>query len=549
MAQLPQINYRQISIPKGPGPQQAANEAAQIARGTQVITEGLIRINEATREFNIESATVDAQNRMSVWERDNAGREVWSAQEVKDAGLEDQVNMFEGIDGEGNPIPRQFIPKHEVYPLAQRREMEAVILSAGGTINNANDRKKWSGEMTAAGNEVNNATVLASQKEAIEWTRQMQAVNIAEAQASGNFSGAATLIRTRFTNPALRDEALQENAVMEEEYNIMMFSQTATPDQLDERAALMRTPEYLAESPMDSKQLLDKANTMESLAGVRRSQQKTAETAAYNSSVDAYWQANYRDPQALLANMPSHFKDEDIRSVVSFAKTTAGGGTVKTNVATWSMLDDMKRDDPDAFRGTNLLQYADKLSTTNFQQLKNDQNELKDQFEGKGDPEGYATNQQVINTGLVNLNINPTGTSGQKRRVLMTTIFAAALEREASARSQKGQPAMSTVEKEAVINDIVGVEIQTYKGTMLEIAPWDDLKDEEDISRVSQGIRTLNEPVTAINADAYVALEDNDIPLTLENLQIARELRRNNQIVTEGSVAALKERLQNARLK
>jgi SepF-like predicted cell division protein (DUF552 family) len=273
------------------------------------------------------------------------------------------------------------------------------------------------------------------------------------------------------------------------------------------------------------------------------------ETAAYNRSVDTYWQQNYRDPQALLANMPAHFKDEDIRSVVSFAKVKAGGGTVKTNIATWSMLDDMKRDDPDAFRETNLLQYADQLSNTNFQQVKADQNELKNQFEGKGDPEGYATNQQVINTGLVNLDINPTGTNGQKRRVLMTTIFASALEREAAARAQQGKPAMSTVEKEAVINDVVGVQIQTYTGNLVQIAPWEDLDDEEDISRVSQGIRNLNEPVNAINAEVYTVLEDKNIPVTLENLQIARELIRSNRIVTEGSIRAVKEDHQNAQLK
>jgi hypothetical protein len=549
MAKLPQIQYRQVSLPTQPGPGAAVAEASQISQGTRMITEGLTRINEMTREFNTEAATVDAGNQMSLWERENAGREVWTAQEVKDAGLEDQVNMYQGTDEDGNPIPREFIPKHEVYPLAQQREIESAINSSGNIITNNSDRKKWSGDMTARGNEVSTQSYIKAQADAISWTHKEQEVKIVEAQASGNFEGADRLIDARYTNPGLKAEAKQANAVMEEEYNIMMFSQEATPDQLDEQATLMRTPEYLAKSPMDSKQLLAKANTMESLAGVRRNQAKTMKTEAYNRSVDSYWQANYRNPDALLANMPAHFKDEDIRSVVSFAKTTAGGGTVKTNIATWSMLDDMKRDSPDTFRETNLLQYADKLSTTNYQQMKTEQNELKSQFEGKGDPEGYATNQQVINTGLVNLDINPTGVSGQKRRVLMTTIFASALENEAAARSQKGLPAMNTEEKEAVINGVVGVQIQTYTGNLIQIAPWEDLDDEEDISRVSQGIRNLNEPVTAINADAYVELENKNIPLTLENLQIARELKRNHQIVTTGSVQALKEKLQNAQLR
>jgi hypothetical protein len=182
MAKLPQIQYRQVSLPTQPGPGAAVAEASQISQGTRMITEGLTRINEMTREFNTEAATVDAGNQMSLWERENAGREVWTAQEVKDAGLEDQVNMYQGTDEDGNPIPREFIPKHEVYPLAQQREIESAINSSGNIITNNSDRKKWSGDMKARGNEVSTQSYINAQADAISWTHKEQEVKIVEAR-------------------------------------------------------------------------------------------------------------------------------------------------------------------------------------------------------------------------------------------------------------------------------------------------------------------------------------------------------------------------------
>jgi hypothetical protein len=254
MAKLPQIQYRQVSLPSQPGPGSPVAEANQIARGVDTLTRGLTSINNATREFDSQAASVDAQNNLATWERDNAGREVWTAQEVKDAGLEDKVNMYQGVDEKGDPIERKLIPRHEVYPYAQQRAMESIISSSGNMINNPLDKRNWTRDMTARSAEASAKTMGLAERDAIAWTHKEQEVKILEAQGAGNFEGASDLIDARYVNPGLKAEANAANKVKEEEWKLSTMLMTEDIDELNEALDYMSSDKFASDSVLSRKQ-------------------------------------------------------------------------------------------------------------------------------------------------------------------------------------------------------------------------------------------------------------------------------------------------------
>jgi hypothetical protein len=536
-----------VTGPKGIGPGPAAAKARGIAGAVDVATRAFTGINAAMREYDITQSKVRVDNAVTQWYTDNANRDSYTPDEIRSAGLADQVQLTEGVDEAGNTLQREVIPAHEVQHLMLSKAYERAIKGAGSGISNTQDLNLWTQDMNANRDKAVMQAAVAARGKAVEWKNKERDVVIAQSQAAGNFDGAADLIRGRYMNKGIRAAALQENAEMKEEHEQMLWSQTATPSQLRERAKEMVTEDAIADSARSSEEMNASAGRLISLAGVKERESKALGKEIYQAGVNAHWQQYYQDPAALLANMPLNFNEEDIRSVVSFAEKTAGGGAVKTNLATWANLTDLSNDPAreEKWRETNLLQYQDRIASAQWMTLFNDQQEAKQIHRGEGDPESYATNKQMIDAGLDMMNIRLTGTSGASERAAMVPVFASALEAEEAARGVQGKPKMNSSEKMAVINGIVDVEL-TVKGKLRTVVPWDD---SEQIRRVNSGLITLNEPVNAENANAYNHLEDEDLPTTLENLQAARWLLKNNSLVTESSVEAAKEMAKNAQLK
>jgi hypothetical protein len=212
MAQLPQIQYRQVSIPKGPGPGQAIARANQIAKGTEVLTQGLSGIVEAKRSYDVTKASVDVGHAVSTWERDNVNREVYTAQEVKDAGLDNQINMISGYDPKGDPIYRDVIPAHEVNTFMLEKVTNDAIAVQGSTLNPI-DAKAWTTDMNSRRDAVLLGSAQVNTRKAVEWKSKEREVDIASLQADGDFGGAATLINEGYMSPGAKKEAHRINFV------------------------------------------------------------------------------------------------------------------------------------------------------------------------------------------------------------------------------------------------------------------------------------------------------------------------------------------------
>jgi hypothetical protein len=245
MAQLPQIQYRQVSVPTGPGPESAVARANTIARGTEVLTKGLAGVVEAKRDYDVTRASVGVGHTVSSWERDNAGREVYSAQEVKDAGLDTQVNMTSGYDAEGNPIYRDVIPAHEVNTFMLEKVTNDAIAAQGSTLN-PRDAKAWTSDMNTKRDAVLLGSAKVNTAKAMQWRIKEREVDIATLQADGDFAGAATLINAGYMSPGAKREAHRINFVKAKtsEVNLGIMNAQSVDDYDNLMLATTGNPEW-----------------------------------------------------------------------------------------------------------------------------------------------------------------------------------------------------------------------------------------------------------------------------------------------------------------
>lgn len=273
MAKLPEIRTTQVSLPKGRGPGEALQEAKGIAQVSNAITESVLLVNEANREYKYDQAKIQSQNDLLAFDKNLAGKEYWSADEVRELGLEGQIDIMDKDDA-GATIDRQKIPRHEVYPLLLQEQMGRTLRQRSNGVSSV-DRDRWFSEMNTAKEKVITDAVIKAREQAVDWTLQARQQDIAEAQAIGNYDGADALIRKAYTNPALRDEALQKNAVTREaaKYHQVIAQRTAAEIEL---AADQLEDMDLEDTPYDSKQRAAQVSTLRTAATSKR----TADDAA-----------------------------------------------------------------------------------------------------------------------------------------------------------------------------------------------------------------------------------------------------------------------------
>lgn len=280
---LPGIKYSGVSVPLGRGPGAAVVKANQIGQMTDTLVKGLSYINEQKREYDLESATVNAGSDVTGWEAENAGRQTFSREEIEAAGLDSEVNMVAGQDAEGNDIMRTEIPRHEVYPLLLNKHIDDSVSKYGSTLSNQQDAKNWRRDMDAKRVEIVGKEVANSQRKAVEWRLKQGEVDIARAQADGNFVGAERLIQSHYVNPAMRTEAMHNNRVSAEKWEIGRQLMETDPDKLDETIDYLSSDKFLEETLLSPAE----QNRYYGAALGRRNAMTTAQNKAEAQAQDA----------------------------------------------------------------------------------------------------------------------------------------------------------------------------------------------------------------------------------------------------------------------
>jgi len=533
---LPNIEHRKVTGAAGsvPSPATAVAESRQKQAILGEAFKQARDVSESHRAYELNKVNSQYADEMSDWRREASSKDVLSAGEIKAMGLDDV------IDTQG----REFIPKYEWYPTALERRMDETRSKYGGKIKSGADRNKWESAVGKSDNKMLESEVNQAFKEQRTVDRKMRLNDLDQYVRSGHYDSARTVLSDpMFAGDPEAEQMMNKINVTEERHEDQTFMQNASPEELRERAVEMRSKDYTESSSRSAADLASDANTMDSMAKVRETQATKEATKAYNAAVDTHWQNNWNDPSALVANMPMGLKDEDIRSIVNFASSTAGGTTVKTDVPTWDMIETMSGQEPDRFRDTNLLQYRDKLSTAQYQTFRQRQLDLEKQASGETDkPPSYQTDKSLIDTGLTRLGINPTGTSGRNERHEMTSVFARELEDAEAENQRAGKGPLTNTEKEQIIGDVVTYQY-TAKGKSRKATPFEDM-DSEDIIATTSALRTMNLDVTAKNADAIVRMQDKDIELDPTNHAIVRDiLIPHGKVISEQSILYHKQEL------
>ncbi len=527
---LSDIQYGQArSLPKGPGAQAAVGPALQRMQLAQDTIKLLGEVAEEHREYELTKSTSGYADEMEEFRKQTAGMNYSSPEELKAAGLDDLVNV------EG----REHIPKSEWYPAALQRKMDQARDRWGQGIRSEGDRRQWIDKVTSANNEM---LIRETEKAARETAAHIEGLKVSDVERSirrGQFDTAMEAADS-IRDPVKRERYKEDVLIAKEMNENANFRASATPEQLREQAVNMRSEEYNEGSNLSREQNEQQARQLETLANVRESEVKKREAEVYNARVDGHWQQYWNDPAALLANMPEDLKQEDIRAIIGFSSKTAGGGTIKTDVAEWYKLDQMSTNPErfDEFADVNLLQYRDKLSTADFQKLSTRQQELRAKQRGEVDVPNYMTNEQLYNEGFAALGF--AGSMKREERYALTGVFANELEAQERWRAANGKPPMTTAEKRQLINDIAVGEV-TRKDKVVQVRPFKDL-DENEIATLAANVAGTGIAVTAESADAASALMDKGIEVTRDNLIAAYNLRADGKIVNQKTVEQWKVR-------
>lgn len=245
MARLPGIRLNRVSLPGVQSPQTAVNEfVSQQAVARDVMAIGQ-QMGEVKARYDLTEATAGVAESLSEFEREYAAKQTYTAQEIRDLGLDHVIDVSDGsVDDRGVPVERNDIPAHDVYPLALQQASENAIRDYGEGIASEQVRREWLGKMREQHNEaVTRATVAAAQNAyKYEVSRGIQ--RIENARARENFGAAAAYVEA-LPIPEEQKEALRlENQQLQEANAITNVGASGDPVLMEETADALSADNY-----------------------------------------------------------------------------------------------------------------------------------------------------------------------------------------------------------------------------------------------------------------------------------------------------------------
>ncbi|MEE4249109.1 MAG: hypothetical protein V2I38_00815 [Alcanivoracaceae bacterium] len=453
---LPEISYGRATPMQGRGPGEAVVKARGINEISSALTDSVNAIHEINNNYKISQATLRADNDLSALEQEYGSREFFTADEVKRFNLEGQVPLTEG---EG--LEREVIPAHEVYPLLVDRQYEDSIKTHAQNIRRPQDREKWNMEMTMRRNDRVTQEVQRAEQNAIQFTLKERMMDVTEAQASGNFDGAAMLINEVWAHdPGERREMLLENGVLQEQHTARKLAQNGSPEELREQAAYMRTDEYLKKSSSDSKAVADQASYLDRVAEIKEKAAADAADKAYDSQLDAHWQRYHDDPVGLVTNMPRGLKGADIRTLQNYAKARVGDTKIETNPDVYLSMQDALNDP-----NVSAADYRRKLLDSKTSLDAADWEYYAKQGEKKAAPpsygQGVATDAQIISNAYGSLKLDTTAKSETKDQDATTKAAFLRLFNGEVQRQERNQGRELNADEKIQISDSITRELIT----------------------------------------------------------------------------------------
>lgn len=255
MARQPEIRLGRIRMPQGTSPQQTVNRARnklQVADSLYTIGK---QVGDIKQQFDVGEASAETSARMGEFEQAYAGKEVYTPEEVEALGLEGIVATEE------NGERREFIPAHEVYPIALQQAGEEAIKAGRDKISSSRLRQSWSNEMSARHEQVVSKAIDTARGNAYRFAVQSMTQEAQELQDRGLFVAAEQKILAMPVPEAQKQPLLMENERKAEESGINAEIMQSDVVQLGSLVDRLYSDEYAAESTLSPEKRRELANT------------------------------------------------------------------------------------------------------------------------------------------------------------------------------------------------------------------------------------------------------------------------------------------------
>jgi len=537
---LPEIQRTTAQTAQSMSPSQAAAPHLAKAEMLGKAANVALDINEMIdqNQVNKEMAwTKDALNNFENW---MATQREFDPEILEAMGIADQIDMGEG----------GMVPKHKVYSTALQKFTEDIKSAAGERIGSSRHRAIWLDEVNNMVAPMITSSIKKQEEMAIDEMKLEAADSYQIAFKARNYvSARAAIDRYPTFTPAQRQakkDAITDLADASYEWDLQddMTAAASTMDveALDALALKHRDNEVVKGSPLTDAEHNVWASKFEAQASAIRSaikvgkiQEKAEQKQRYDDGLNKYFQKYHKSPVELLANMPEDLELADIIKVENYAEKTAGGKTIKTDIPTWSMLHDMSVLKPEEFKNVKLLKYSTKLSTSDYQKLRDIKTTLLLADAGGSAIPEYQTNAQIYNEAFVPLGISSSGSQDKRSQHQMVGVFASALDAQERYRAENNKQPMTLSEKKKIINDIVMFEIQKKGNNFERVIPFDG-ENSEEVLNVLSILGRSGVPVSARSADAVEQLSNSGLDITADTIRAAELLRRHGKMVNETSI-------------
>jgi len=234
-----------------------SNAQAQVMNHMAKVSAEFIERKEKMEDLTARSNVVV---KTGAWTQENSVKEYWTAEEVRDLGLQDKVRTTDAmtmVDGSTEQVDRERIPKFEVYHFAQSQFMEGLVNNEVKLLSNNIDINNFNANMSEMKSEMTLRSGLEAAQDQRRYESDEAIQNYRQAAITGNLSLALDLIeegpfddvqKQKFTLDANQTVEWGNDSDLLENFTINPADKV---EYLSARLAQLQDPGYLNGKPME----------------------------------------------------------------------------------------------------------------------------------------------------------------------------------------------------------------------------------------------------------------------------------------------------------
>jgi len=331
---------------------------------TQAATDLMVTIAKTKQKYDITKASKTASDELSRFNRTTGQKKFFTADEVRELGLEDSVNLTDSarVDEEGNAMDRAEIPAYEVYPIALENKLNDVITNSSGGIGWGQGRKDWESQMRLNATKAVESAHIRAKKQIREADLVTRMLDTAESERGGNWPGVYVQIND-YPTDANTKRVLTLEAKQREQIQINRdIKRDGDVIEIRAKANKLEAKNYKGVLTNDQRdtEVTDLNSYANSLEKAQVAQAKVAQKARLTA-----WWANFQDAPD-PAMIPDWMEPAERRASLQYAESA---GNPKTDRAVWYKLQNLSTSDPEKFADTNLLLHRGELSHSAFEKF------------------------------------------------------------------------------------------------------------------------------------------------------------------------------------